>query len=189
MSTKTIKYNIKFLSSLGRRAQHDVKEKVDNIVNLYTDRKISQIRTAENLITKLLSSDSKIKARGIKEYDKKIEKFQEQEPLKDRVRLTKLVKRIEIKNKDKPLSSVTLHLNTKDAFPNMPNPADDVDIIIPDDKYHSLYNSWEILAPHKDTNLRLMCNRIKPILVKQTKILLNEAEAFKLSIGIKNNNV
>ena len=96
-----------------------------------------------------------------------------------------MVKRVELKNEDKPLSSVTLHSNTKEAFPNMPNPPDDVDIIVDGDQDYSLHGKWEIIAPHKDTNLRLMCNRIKPILVKHTKILLNETEAFKLSIGIK----
>ena len=45
----------KYLTALGRNALASAKDKVDKIVNLYGDGKISQKRTAEKIILKLIN--------------------------------------------------------------------------------------------------------------------------------------
>ena len=54
MSSKARKTNSKYLAKLGRSAKEDTKDKIENIIKLYEDAKISQITTAENIIKTLL---------------------------------------------------------------------------------------------------------------------------------------
>jgi predicted HTH domain antitoxin len=65
--------NIKFLNSISRVLDNnkDVKDKTDKIIDLYTEGKIAQLRTAMNIIVSLNSSDEKLKNKGIKAYNKK----------------------------------------------------------------------------------------------------------------------
>jgi len=71
MSLKTRTKNIKYLTYLGSNAKGDIKDKVNNLIKLYSEGKITQIQTAENIILKLTSTDAKIQKSGIKQYDKK----------------------------------------------------------------------------------------------------------------------
>ena len=54
--TKTRERNFKYLLSLGRKAKGEATVKVNKILTLYNQGKISQIQTAENIINKLTSS-------------------------------------------------------------------------------------------------------------------------------------
>ena len=57
MATKTRSRNTNYLSSLGRRAQGEATTaKVDKIIELYRQSKISQVQTAENIINKLITA-------------------------------------------------------------------------------------------------------------------------------------
>ena len=51
--TRAIKLNVEFLEGFLTNAKADVKPYVSNIVDMYKDRKISNITTAENMILKL----------------------------------------------------------------------------------------------------------------------------------------
>ena len=46
--------NIKYLNTLGRNARADAVEKVNEVIKLYSESKVSQISTAENMILDLL---------------------------------------------------------------------------------------------------------------------------------------
>ena len=48
--TKTRTRNTKYLNTLGRNARGDTEAKVNEIIKLYSESKISQIQTAENMI-------------------------------------------------------------------------------------------------------------------------------------------
>ena len=84
MSKKRIQ-NTKYLNILGRNASAAVKDKVDELIQLYSNGQISQMRTAENLILKLINPDKRTLQAGIKQYGKTIEKFKQMEPLKQRL--------------------------------------------------------------------------------------------------------
>ena len=46
--------NTKYLTTLGRIARGDAEAKVNEVINLYREGKISQIQTAENIIIDLI---------------------------------------------------------------------------------------------------------------------------------------
>ena len=90
--TKTRTRNTKYLTTLGRNARGDTEPKVNEIINMYSESKIPQLQTAENLILDLIYS--KHKKSVSKQYDKLIEKHKTNEPLNQR-----LTQKKEIKNK------------------------------------------------------------------------------------------
>ena len=77
--------NSKYLSFLARNATANVKDKVANLISLYSDAKISHLTTVGNLLFKLISRDQRTQKSGIKAYDKTIDKFKQQLPLNQRL--------------------------------------------------------------------------------------------------------
>ena len=57
---KNILTNSKYLMTLGRKGQGAAPIKISKIIELYNQRKISQVQTAENVIKQLISTDPKI---------------------------------------------------------------------------------------------------------------------------------
>ena len=55
----TIKHNIRFLQGYKSITKADVKDKVNEIIHLYTIRKISNLQTARNVLDKLTASNKK----------------------------------------------------------------------------------------------------------------------------------
>ena len=106
-----------------------------------------------------------------------IEKWESNAPLKERVekaqkvkhifkdvmakkktksfRENKSIKNVEYKILDKPLSTVYLHLNTKDAFKNMPNP--------PYGTRVKIYDDYTEEEPHRDSIYSHLKTRLCPI--------------------------
>ena len=76
-----LKNNLKFLEAYRSIAKSDVKDKVNDIIQLYTIRKISNIQTARNVLDKLTASNKNTVKAGIRIYDKTVEKYKEAEPL------------------------------------------------------------------------------------------------------------
>ena len=157
MSSKLRSRNTRYLNTISRGASNNVRDRVVDIINLYKEGKISQMQTAENILLKLLSGDGRTQKAGIQQYNKTIVKFKQQEPLKQRLeakstdrnikrekaasilgkavksynrRKSLLIQHTETQNTDKPLTTVKFHLNTKDAYPKMPNPEDKLEIEI-----------------------------------------------------------
>ena len=54
MISKSRLRNTKYLNTLGRNARGDAVEKVNEVIKLYKDGKVSQISTAENMILNLI---------------------------------------------------------------------------------------------------------------------------------------
>ena len=52
--TKMRTRNTKYLTTLGRTARGDAEVKVNNLIKLYSESKIPQLQTAENIIIDLL---------------------------------------------------------------------------------------------------------------------------------------
>ena len=59
MPSKSVINNISILQKLTRGAKEDVKYRVDKVVELYRDRKISQYETAKNFINSLMSDNKR----------------------------------------------------------------------------------------------------------------------------------
>ena len=71
---------------LGRKAKGTITPNVGNIITLYTQGKISQVETAENMIIKLLNSKTDEQQQSVfKQYDKLIGKSETKEPLSKRL--------------------------------------------------------------------------------------------------------
>ena len=89
MTSKTVKLNIEFLKTLSSKVKNaDLKEKADNLVQLYADRKLSQKTTAENQIRDFIKYNSfkPRKQKTInKKYDALVEKYKDEEPLSQNV--------------------------------------------------------------------------------------------------------
>jgi len=201
MSSKIRTRNTRYLSTISRGATLNVKDRAVNIINLYKEGKISQMHTAENIILKLLSSDGRPQKAGIQQYNNTIVKFEQQDPLNQRLeakrtdRISKrekaasilgkavksynrrkslLIQCTETQNIDKPLTTVSFHLNTKSAYPQMPNPQDNFEIDID-------YN-FENGEPHKDTIFENMKNRLHLIILRKLTTLL-DIKTMKVSTG------
>ena len=62
------------------------KKRLDEIITLYADRKISNITTAENLIKGLTSSNKKTYDKAFQKYKDNIKEFKEKKPLNERLK-------------------------------------------------------------------------------------------------------
>ena len=87
--TKTIQRNIMFLEGFITNSKADIKDNVKTIVQLYKDRKISNLTTAENMIINLRTIRPSTKIKTMKQYEKLINKYQQNEPLNVRMKATK----------------------------------------------------------------------------------------------------
>ena len=80
-----------YLISLKRRrdnaigkVSNDIQAKINNVVDLYEDRKITIYTTADQLIDGLMAKNDKARAKGVKEYEKAVEKFKDKERVSER---------------------------------------------------------------------------------------------------------
>ena len=66
----------------------DIQAKINKIVDLYEDRKISQYETANRWINDISINDTKKRKSGLKIYDKAVAKYEEAEPITERMAKT-----------------------------------------------------------------------------------------------------
>ena len=118
---KSIQKNINILNSIRDRNRNRVPtstlQKINNIISLYEDRKITQLTTAENLIKGISTNNEKQKAKGLKQYDKAVEKYEDKEPIAERMRATagkareaKKVKNVRVRLRQKTKASLASRL-------------------------------------------------------------------------------
>ena len=87
--SKNIKLKIASLEGLAKKVKNENKNKADKLIQLYKDRKISQSTTVEKLIINFIEYDNakdRRKKTIDKKYDKIISKYEESEPLNERMR-------------------------------------------------------------------------------------------------------
>ena len=118
---KSIQKNINILNSIRDRNRNRVPtstlQKINNIISLYEDRRITQLTTAENLIKGIATNNEKQKAKGLKQYEKAVEKYEAQEPITERMRATaekaregKVVKKVKVRLTGKTKASLASRL-------------------------------------------------------------------------------
>ena len=121
MYEKNIQKNINILNSIRDRNRNRVPtstlQKINNIISLYEDRKITQLTTAENLIKGIATNNEKQKAKGMKQYEKAVEKYEAQEPITERMRATaekaregKTIKKVKVRLTGKTKASLASRL-------------------------------------------------------------------------------
>ena len=85
----TIKKNVQYLEASLSYAKADVKPFIRNIIELYKDRKIANITTAENMLLQLRTIDPWTKKRTLKRYEKLVAKYEHKEPVHIRMKATR----------------------------------------------------------------------------------------------------
>ena len=92
MTKKLIRNYIQNLKSIrdAKRGKvpNQTMTKINNVIDLYEDRKISQFTTAVNLINGLTTGNAKSKEKGNKAYQKAVEKYEDKAPITERMRNT-----------------------------------------------------------------------------------------------------
>ena len=92
MTKKLIKNYIQNLKNMRDAKQGKVPNqtmtKINSVINLYEDRKISQFTTAVNLINGLTMGNAKAKEKGIKQYEKAVAKYEDKAPITERMKTT-----------------------------------------------------------------------------------------------------
>ena len=87
--SKFLQRNINELNKLKRNstqnANNATKKRVDEIIKLYTERKLSNVATAENYIKGLTSTDKKVYDKTIQKYKDNIKKIKDTKPLNERM--------------------------------------------------------------------------------------------------------
>ena len=88
--TKKLKNYIQNLKNIRDAKQGKVPNqtmtKIDNVINLYEDSKISQFTTAVNLINGLTMGNAKAKEKGTKKYEKAVAKYEDKAPITERMK-------------------------------------------------------------------------------------------------------
>ena len=118
---KSIQKNINILNSIRDRNRNRVPtsilQKINQIISLYEERRITQLTTAENLIKGIATNNEKQRAKGLKEYEKRIEKYEAQEPITERMRATaekaregKTIKKVKVRLTGKTKASLASRL-------------------------------------------------------------------------------
>ena len=118
---KSIQKNISILNSIRDRNRNRVPtsilQKINQIISLYEERRITQLTTAENLIKGIATNNEKQRAKGLKEYEKRIEKYEDKEPIAERMRATagkareaKKVKNVRVRLRQKTKASLASRL-------------------------------------------------------------------------------
>ena len=119
---KNIEKNINILNSIRDRNRNRVPtstlQKINNIISLYEDRKITQLTTAENLIKGIATNNEKQKAKGLKQYENAVEKYEAQQPITERMAKTaekareaKTIKKVRVRLTGKTKASVASRLS------------------------------------------------------------------------------
>ena len=84
-----IRKNVQYLEASLSYAKADVKPFIRNIIELYKDRKIANITTAENMLLQLRTFDPWTKKRTLKRYEQLVAKYEHKEPVHIRMKATR----------------------------------------------------------------------------------------------------
>ena len=97
----TIKKNVQYLEASLSYAKADVKPFIRNVIELYKDRQIANITTAENMLLQLRTIDPWTKKKTLKRYEKLVAKYEHKEPVHIRMKATReknIEKKVAVKN-------------------------------------------------------------------------------------------
>ena len=120
----TFKNNIKLLNSYKSRSNPN-NDKIDSIINLCKEKKIPNIKTAENVIVLLTSKHKATIPKALDTYEKILNKYTDAESITGRSTREGFLN-VEKLNFNNPLSHVQINIKTKnsDRFDNVKDGAE-----------------------------------------------------------------
>ena len=163
---------------------------INAVLNLYKSGYIHTKATAEKQIRNALAPTSNPKRQHQKflqtlaNYVSKPPQMQARRRDKLRERGDALVRevedrtfvnRVEQRDGGKPFSTIDIHLNTKPAFPNMPD--------LEDRATTRLEENFEHGEPHRDVQFHRLVEKLQPRLERQLQEQLNAKQSMKIQIG------
>ena len=167
--TKLRESNFKYLLSIARKAKGEATVKVNKILTLYNQGKISQIQTAENIINKLTSSKTdKEQKSAFKKYDKIVDKYQANEPLNKRLVEKKQIKKTAAKS---IIKAFTKYLEPKIEFKNLNKAQNQI-----------IFN-LEHIKGYDTLNLTQLYPKLKNRIYNEVRKLLVIKNNIKLTMG------
>ena len=86
MPSKIVQQNLKELRRLRSGASERIRDMIDEIIDLYSDRKIAQFSTAQKLINDLKSESARTVNGAIRRFEKKVSQWRTNEELAERMR-------------------------------------------------------------------------------------------------------
>ena len=118
---RNIRNNIQILRNLRDnkrgRVSNEILARINLAVDLYEQRKIIQLATAENLINSITNSTPRQRANRLKKFDEKMEQYNQSQPAGARTAQTaqkaregKTVKNVRIRLREKTKASVVSRL-------------------------------------------------------------------------------
>ena len=168
MTSKIRMRNTKYLSTLGRNARGETQEKVEEVIKLYSESKISQISSAENMILDLiLSKNIRQQKATAKKYEKFITKHQANQPLK--IRLTQ--KLTQKKAAGTILKAFKKHFEPKVEFKNLNKAQNQIEF------------NLEHIKEFDSLTLTALYPKLRNIIYAETRKLLIIKNNIKLTIG------
>ena len=106
----TFKNNIKLLNTYKSRSNQN-NDKIVSIIKLYEDKKIPNMKTAENAIVLLTSKHKATVTKALDAYEKIFEKYNDAEPITGRSTREGFLN-VEKHNFNNPLSHIQLNIKT-----------------------------------------------------------------------------
>ena len=111
---KNIKLNVNILNALTSKIKNEaLKEKANNLIQLYAGRKLTQKTQAENQIIDFITYEKEKPRRQKtidKTYDNLISKYSEAKPLNERMKTNQWVSSITVGDAMKAKTDITIHL-------------------------------------------------------------------------------
>ena len=112
MTKKSIRNNIQILKNLRDskvgKVPASIQSKINKLTDLYEQRKIVQLSTAQNLINDISTNNTKKREKALNKYDKAIEKYDTAQPAGER-----MAERAQKAREGKTVKNVKIRLNEK----------------------------------------------------------------------------
>ena len=112
MTKKSIRNNIQILKNLRDskvgRVPASIQSKINKLTDLYEQRKIVQLSTAQNLINDISTNNTKKREKALNKYDTAIEKYDTAQPAGER-----MAERAQKAREGKTVKNVKIRLNEK----------------------------------------------------------------------------
>ena len=156
----TFKQNIKLLNSYKARPNKN-NEKIENIIQLYQEKKIPNIKTAEKAVMLLTLKHPDIVKQALDNYNKIFHKYADAVPMTGRLSRPGFLS-VQNKNSDKPLSHIQIDIKTRNS-----------------DRFNNEEDGAEKLTFEE------IFHKIKARLLDETADMLNHKKSMKIKLGVK----
>ena len=154
----TFKNNIKLLNSYKSRSNKN-NDKIDSVIRLYQEKKIPNMKTAENAIVLVSSKHKATIPKALDNYDKLVNKYIEAEPMTGRLSRPDFTT-VSTKSLDNPKTHIQFDIRTSN---------------------HSRFDKVE--AGDEQVPIGDVFNTIKTKVIQQVATVLSHKQSTKIKLG------